>query len=70
MKTPSKNMSASLRGQGKDNDTPRVSRQTAPSAAGTIIPGEHGVEKAPGKNHARSVEPFAGAVGGHFGGSK
>ena len=71
MKSPSKNMSASLRGQSPGGDeSPRISKQSPESAAGRIIPGESGVEAPPGRVPARSVKPFAGAVGRRFGGGR
>ena len=73
MKSVSKNMSASLRGQspgGAGAEPIRVGKQTAPTAAGMTIPGEAGVSNPPGTPPVRSVKDYAGAVGGHFGGGR
>jgi hypothetical protein len=73
MNTPSKNMSASLRGQGGKAgpaETPTVSKQRPMTAASSVLPGEHGVEQPPGAVHPRSAQHYAGAVGGHFGGKR
>jgi hypothetical protein len=70
MKSPSTNISRSLRGQGKDSDAPRVSGQKTESAGSRVIPGESGIEDAPGNSPAKDLKAHAGALGGHFGGRK
>lgn len=71
MKPPSKNMSASLRGQspgGRGPEPVTVTSQNPQDASGMVIPGEGGVENPPGTVDGRSAKNYARAVGGHFGG--
>ena len=73
MKSPSKNMSASLRKQspgGREGMPIEVGKQRPPSMAGAILPGEHGVEAPPGEVHSRSAAHYAPATGSHFGDGK
>lgn len=76
MKSPSKNISASLRGQrppGRGAETPAVGRQKSYGPSMTI-PGEGGTEMSQGTATAgdgrqeRSAAKYAGASGKHFGG--
>ncbi len=69
MKKPSKNISASLRGQkvsGRGGEDVQVSgmRDAKPSMT---IPGEGGVEAPPGGRHDRSAAHFTGPMS-RFGG--
>lgn len=71
MKSPSRNISDSIRGQSPAGRKPvsvSVSKQKAPGMSPTS--GEGGTSMPPGKVHERSVKPYAGAVGGIFGNSK
>lgn len=71
MKTPSKNISSSLRGQspgGRSAEPVSVESQSAESQAGMTIPGEGGVSNPPGTVDSRSAKSYGNAVGGHFGG--
>jgi len=73
MKPPSKNMSTSLRGAspgGRAATSVSVGKQSPATAADMQVIGEGGVSNPPGNPGDRSTKPFAGAVGGHFGGSK
>lgn len=72
MRTPSKNIPDSLRGQGQSTrmKTPTVGRQTAETAAGREIPGESNVSPAVGKPEFPNASEYAGATGGHFGNSR
>lgn len=74
MKAPSKNISASLRGQSpsaRGSETPTVGRQKRYGPSMTV-PGEGGTEKAPGTQaggrQGRSADVFADAAGSKVGG--
>ena len=70
-KSPSKNMSASLRGQSpmaNGADKISVGKVTPATSASMTIPGEGGVENPPGTVKPRSAKQYAEVTAKHFGG--
>ena len=75
MRAPSKNISNSLRGQSPPGRGAEMVSQSRPKSYGPsmTIPGEGGVEMAPGTGmrndgrQERSASKFAGAAGKHVG---
>jgi hypothetical protein len=69
MKSPSKNVSRSLRGQrapGRKQTGVSVSKLT--TGGSMIVPGEGGVEDPPGARHTNSAKDHADALGRLVGG--
>lgn len=63
MKAPSKNISASLRGQsgkGRGAEPVKVSGMKNSAQPSMTAPGQGGIERAPGAIHERSAANFTG----------
>lgn len=72
MKSPSKNISRSLRSQrspGRAGSPISVSKPRG-GAGSRMVPGESGVESAPGREEENCASRYGGAVGGLVGGRK